>query len=349
MKRNIYFLLAVIAVIAFTGCPTDAPGIEKAITAFSFNELATPVTAEIDGTSITITLPYGTDVTELIATFETTGLEVAIGGVEQVSGITPNNFSNPVSYTVTAEDGSSVEYIVTVIVAKNPAKDITNYSFSAADNSELSADVAGEFDGSVITVKVPYIADVRDLLDSLIATFTTTGNSVKVGQAVQNSGSTANDFASSVIYRVTAEDGSTKDYEVNVLITVDRTQLDAIIDDADYTSYVGRADTSNITNMNSLFTNKTTFNEDITGWDVSNVIDMNSMFVHANAFNQDISGWDVSSVENMGYMFYFAPIFNQDLSGWNVISVTDHYNFETGSPLETNTSYLPDFPAIPVP
>jgi hypothetical protein len=34
-----------------------------------------------------------------------------------VSGTTPNNFTGPVAYTVTAEDGSSVNYTVTVTLA----------------------------------------------------------------------------------------------------------------------------------------------------------------------------------------------------------------------------------------
>ena len=81
--------------------------------------------------------------------------------------------------------------------------------------------------------------------------------------------------------------------------------------------------TSKITNMNYLFDNKTTFNQDIGGWDVSSVTTMGGMFNNATSFNQDIGDWDVSSVTNMVGMFYRASNFNQDIGRWNVSSVTD--------------------------
>ena len=73
---------------------------------------------------------------------------------------------------------------------------------------------------------------------------------------------------------------------------------------------------SRITDMNSLFQNKTTFNEDISNWNVSNVTDISYMFDVAEAFNQNISGWNVSNVTTMKCMFCDATTFNQDLSGW---------------------------------
>ena len=85
-------------------------------------------------------------------------------------------------------------------------------------------------------------------------------------------------------------------------------------------------DTSLITDMSSLFYDKTTFNEDISEWDVSNVSDMSRMFNNAESFNQDISEWDVSSVTDMHNMYDSAYNFNQDISGWDVSSVSDMNN-----------------------
>ena len=61
-------------------------------------------------------------------------------------------------------------------------------------------------------------------------------------------------------------------------------------------------DTSLITDMSQLFSDKTIFNDDISNWDVSNVTNMMWMFNEAESFNQDISSWDVSSVITMNYM-----------------------------------------------
>ena len=45
---------------------------------------------------------------------------------------------------------------------------------------------------------------------------------------------------------------------------------------------------SNVTNMNGLFKDKTTFNDNISGWDVSNVTNMNNMFNSATSFNKPL-------------------------------------------------------------
>gem|GEM_PF-1427148 len=82
-------------------------------------------------------------------------------------------------------------------------------------------------------------------------------------------------------------------------------------------------DVSNVTCMDSTFTEASAFNQNISSWNVSNVTTMSGMFNEASVFNQNISTWDVSSVTNMSYLFYYAIAFNQDISSWNVSSVTD--------------------------
>jgi surface protein len=77
-----------------------------------------------------------------------------------------------------------------------------------------------------------------------------------------------------------------------------------------------------VTDMNGLFINTNTFNQDISTWDVSNVTNMSGMFANT-AFNQDISNWDVSSVTDMVYMFNNASAFNQDIGNWDVSNVTN--------------------------
>merc|ERR1712200_391507 len=72
---------------------------------------------------------------------------------------------------------------------------------------------------------------------------------------------------------------------------------------------IGSWDVSLVTNMNNLFEEKTTFDDDLNNWDVSSVTDMSDMFWKASSFNQDISSWDVSSVTNMSSMFFRASSF----------------------------------------
>lgn len=92
----------------------------KAITAFSF--VAPAVTGVIDETThtIAVTVPFGTNVTALAPTIATsTGATVSpASGVAQ-------DFTNPVIYTVTAANGSTQTYVVTVTVAS-----ATNHTIS---------------------------------------------------------------------------------------------------------------------------------------------------------------------------------------------------------------------------
>ena len=81
-------------------------------------------------------------------------------------------------------------------------------------------------------------------------------------------------------------------------------------------------DVSGVTNMYGMFSEATTFNQEINNWNVSSVIDMSYMFFKAEAFNQNIGGWDVSSVTTMEGMFTLANVFNQDIGNWDVSSVT---------------------------
>ena len=83
---------------------------------------------------------------------------------------------------------------------------------------------------------------------------------------------------------------------------------------------------TNITNMDYMFSNANSFNQDLNNWNVSNVTSMIGVFQGASAFNQPLNNWNVSNVTNMRGMFYIASSFNQDLNNWNVSNVTEMDN-----------------------
>lgn len=95
-----------------------AAGTVKAITAFSF--AGAPGIVNEAAKTISVIVPTGTNVTALVATFTTTGVGVKVGAVAQTSGTTANNFTSPVTYTVTAADCTTVNYTVTVTVSTLP-------------------------------------------------------------------------------------------------------------------------------------------------------------------------------------------------------------------------------------
>ena len=73
--------------------------------------------------------------------------------------------------------------------------------------------------------------------------------------------------------------------------------------------HIGKWDTSNVTNMRSMFWKAKEFNQDIRGWDTSNVTNMSCMFYDAKEFNKDIGRWNTSKVTTMPYMFHNATKF----------------------------------------
>lgn len=87
-----------------------------------------------------------------------------------------------------------------------PDPELTSFKFELANNPEaISSDIEGVISGDAVTVSMMKAADKT----KLVATFTTNeGDVVKVGDAVQVSGETANDFTNPVDYIVTNSDGS---------------------------------------------------------------------------------------------------------------------------------------------
>ena len=88
---------------------------------------------------------------------------------------------------------------------------------------------------------------------------------------------------------------------------------------------------SQVTDMNQLFRNRSTFNDDISNWDVGNVTRMEEMFYEARAFNQPLGGWNVGNVTTMEKMFFQARAFNQPLEQWNIGNETDWYGMFNSS------------------
>jgi len=196
---------------SWTVTVTVAKNTETAITAFS---LAGQSSSTVDAANKTIAveMPAGADATGLVATFALSdGATAKVGTVDQVSGQTSNDFTNPVIYDVTAEDGVTTQsWTVTVTVAKNTEAAIT--AFSLAGQSSSTVDAANK----TIAVEMPAGVDAT----GLVATFALSdGATAMVGTVDQVSGTTANNFTTPVVYTVTAEDGTTTE-EWTVTVTV---------------------------------------------------------------------------------------------------------------------------------
>jgi hypothetical protein len=178
----------------------------KDITSFQFLSvdnnpaLTINVTATITGTVINAIVPFGTDRSALVAAFATTGDTVKVGSVAQVSGETPNDFSAAVEYIVTAANGTTQTYTVTVDNSQSNTKNITQFTIDGVD---------GIINGTNIALTLPNGTDRTALIPTTINI---------TGASVSPAAGTPNNFTTPRTYTVTAADNTTKAYTVTVTI-----------------------------------------------------------------------------------------------------------------------------------
>ncbi len=190
----------------------DIPGTissEKEITSFSIND----VLGAITDTTIDIELSEGTDLTTLSPTIVHTGETISpTSGVAQ-------DFTDPVVYTVTAEDNTTQEYTVTV---RSPALGTTN------NITQFTIDgVDGTITGTDIALTLPAGTDVSVLTPTIVHT----------GETINPTSGVAQDFTNPVVYTVTAEDNTTQEYTVTVELENEAPIVDIREDDFTYVHY----------------------------------------------------------------------------------------------------------------
>lgn len=181
----------------------------KEITGFSFKSLDPDAVGSIDDErgTIRISVPYGTDVEHLAASFKCSeGSVVKVDSEIQVSGQTINDFSKEVVYTVIAQDGSKMYYEAVVTVEES----MQEKKIEVFDFRELKPEVTGVIDHNKyqIELAVPYNTDITSLI-TYIETTPETDVSPSSGMPA--------DFSKEQLYKVIAKDGSVQEYTVKVV------------------------------------------------------------------------------------------------------------------------------------
>ena len=168
--KKIYMLLAAMLLMVITSCggggsdPIPAPpSTLKAITAFSLAGVVGTINET--GKTIAVPMPFGTDVTALVAIFTTTGASVKVGSTVQISGTTANNFTSPVIYTVTASNATTQDYTVTITAVTF----VTAWGSSGTGNGQFSYPIG-------ITVDASGNVYVTDYSNNRIQKFSSSGN-----------------------------------------------------------------------------------------------------------------------------------------------------------------------------
>ena len=102
-------------VTPYIGADKYIPGTENDILTFSFMEQTSPAIIDTNTYTITIEVANGTDLTSLVTTFTISyDAKITIQGTLQESGVTVNDFSSSVTYTVTSGEGNPQDWVVTV-------------------------------------------------------------------------------------------------------------------------------------------------------------------------------------------------------------------------------------------
>ena len=213
MLNNTLGILVTILLL-FSACKDEEPPISSTKELLNFSilksdnqgKVANDVEASIQGSVITLPLDKYDDLKSLIAVFEYNGKSITINGVEQESGVTSTYYSQPLVFTVEAEDGSKQQY--TVEIALKDTGVLSAFRFLKKNNAFLTADVSSSIGEESI---IPLVTFSQS---ELIPTFTTNAVKVLVDEVEQKSGMTKNDFSSPVVYQFIMRNGETFQYTV---------------------------------------------------------------------------------------------------------------------------------------
>ena len=289
------------------------------ITSFKFGDKTTT----INGTNISITLPIGTDAKNLKAE-----AKISAGASISPDPNTPRDYTKPVDFTVTAEDGTTKQtYKVTVTV--EPVL-ITSWQAGWRDDDAYTATIDHKTKKINIDVNS---ADFDTKVTLLDGATTITPDPNTITNWVNEVSFTVSKGSNRKVYKVKVTVNRRNIIKITTPKATSKTAgslksiLKVQIGLHSNTGNFNHIDVSSVTDMSYLFYNddatNNKFNGDISKWDVSNVTTMDNMFRKAASFNKDIGSWNVSKVGYMGYMFYRAAAFNQNIGSWNVSNVWD--------------------------
>ena len=176
------------------------------ILSFSLVEQTAGASIDTESHTINIEVNSSADLTALVPT-----ITLSEGAsVNPASGIAMN-FTDPVNYIVTAEDGSEQNWVVTVSqqIALSSDNDVLSFSLV-----EQTAAASIDTESHTINIEVNSSAD----LTSLVPTIT-----LSEGASVNPSSGTALNFTNPVNYAVTAEDGTAQSWIVTITFAEEAT------------------------------------------------------------------------------------------------------------------------------
>ena len=193
------------------------PEIKPTLDSFSFlksnnTSLDEDITLELssDGTSYSTTVSSSLALNGLVASFNFTGSSITINGAIQESGVTQNNFTDPVIYRVSNSQGTTRDY--RIVITKAAAPTINDFAFTSENNPELNQNVNLQLDGNTFKGRVPQNINISEFIPN----FSYTGSAISIDGSPQESGVTPNNFNNVVTYKVVNDFGDEAEYQIDV-------------------------------------------------------------------------------------------------------------------------------------
>lgn len=176
----------------------------------------------------TILLNDGADITAAVANFSLGMKSIAkVNGITQVSGITPNDYTNPVTFTVEGvgfNTGITETYEIKVLTGLSNESKLLSYDFKTTSNPALTQEINTDIIGNNATKTVPYGVNVSNL----IADFTVSpGAELYINGVKQlNSKTIASDYTDSFLVAVISENQLS---QTNYTVTLNAKNSEAAI------------------------------------------------------------------------------------------------------------------------
>jgi hypothetical protein len=195
---------------------------EADIVEFSFPQQTSPAQIDYTAQTIDIEVHYGTDRTQLVADFILSpNATASVSGTPQASGITINDFSAPLTYDITAGNGTTQKAWTVHVTEAAPSSESNILAFTFVGQTVLGTVI----DSANATVDITlFNANTTNLIADFVLS---PGAFAHIGTIPQVSGVTANDFSNTLVYRITAQDSvSYRDWNVYVSSVVNNVEQD---------------------------------------------------------------------------------------------------------------------------
>ncbi len=181
---------------------------ETDILAYNIERQTDNTIINTENKSITLTMPFNTNVSSLVPNFVISINAVAeIGDVVQTSGVSVVDFTNPVVYTIKNGDKQD-EWTVTVNVQPEPPATFTSFTIEGQIDQTLI-----NSENRTISLLMPNNTNLTELTPSFSIT---EGAEAFIGGTLQVSGITVNDFTNPVTYRLVSQSGISENWIVTV-------------------------------------------------------------------------------------------------------------------------------------